>query len=136
MEQTVALKKKKILIVEDEAAVKNILRDTLEKSNFSVIEAGNGQTGVALALSDHPDLILLDILMPVMNGMAALKKIRQDPWGKRIPVIILTNISATDEQLVKGMVEERPEYYLIKSDWKMQDIIKKIKKILNIDKIN
>lgn len=68
--------------------------------------------------------------MPVMGGVSALKKIREDDWGKQVPVIILTNVGATDERIVQGMVEDRPAYYLIKSDWKIQDIVKKIKTIL------
>ena len=67
--------------------------------------------------------------MPVMDGMTALKKIREDAWGANVPVIILTNLSADNEQLVEDMVTHKPAYYLIKSDWKLQDIFIKIKEI-------
>ena len=123
-------KHKTILIAEDEEPVRKILRDILAENNFSTIEAKNGKETVAQALSEHPDLILLDLLMPEMSGMEALDKIRKDSWGKRIPVIILTNLSATDEELVQAMVKERPAFYLIKSDWEIKDVVKKVKEIL------
>jgi len=121
---------KTILIIEDEPALRKILSDLLQKNNFSILEAKDGKEGVTLALEKHPDLILLDLLMPVMNGMEALKKIRQNTWGEKVPVIILTNLNATDEKLVQDMVTERPLYYLIKSDWNINDVIKKIKEVL------
>jgi DNA-binding response OmpR family regulator len=121
---------KTILIVEDEVSLRKALADTLEKENFIVLEAENGKEGVKQALQNHPDLILLDLLMPIMNGIDALKHIRQDSWGAKAPVIILTVLSATDENLIKTMVAERPLFYLIKSDWKIYDVVKKIKEVL------
>ena len=121
---------KTILIIEDEAALRKILSDLLQKNNFSILEAKDGKEGVEIALEKHPDLILLDLLMPVMNGMDALKKIRKDTWGEKVPVIILTNLNATDEKLVQDMVTERPLYYLIKSDWNINDVVKKVKEVL------
>lgn len=121
---------KTILIVEDEAPLRKVLTDVLEEANFSILEAKDGKVGVEQALAKHPDLILLDLLMPVMDGMEALKIIRKDAWGANVPVIILTNLSATKEEVVKDMVAGRPEYYLIKSDWKLTDLVEKIKKLL------
>lgn len=123
-------KQKTILIVEDEISIRKVLFDVLEKHNFSIIVAENGKEGVTQALTKHPDLILLDLLMPVMDGMEAFKTIRQDAWGARVPVIILTNLNATDEKVVRDMVTERPAYYLIKSDWEINDVVKKIKEVL------
>lgn len=125
--------KKIILIVEDEKSLRGALVDILHLKGFTTIEAKNGREGVELALSNHPDLILLDIIMPEMDGMTTLKKLREDSWGKNVPVIILTNLGAVKDQLlIDDKVAERPTYYLIKSDWKLHDIIKKIEKILNI----
>ncbi len=121
---------KTILIVEDEKSFRNVIVDILRFKNFSPLEAENGKEGVDIALSKHPDLILLDLLMPVMDGMTALKKIREDAWGARVPVIILTNLSATSEQLVEDMVTHKPMEYLVKSDWKIDDVIKKIEEVL------
>ena len=125
-------KQKKILIVEDETSLRTVLVDVLQKQNFSVLEARNGKEGVILSLGEHPDLILLDIRMPVMGGMEALKEIRKNVWGAKVPVIILTNLSATNEDLVQDMVGVRPLYYLIKSDWNIYDVVRKIKEVLEI----
>jgi CheY-like chemotaxis protein len=123
-------KQKKILIAEDEKQIREILADTLKQNDYSTIESINGKETIELALKEHPDLILLDILMPIMNGMDALKVIRDDDWGMNVPVIIMTNLNATDEQLVQDMIKYKPLYYLIKSDWKIKDILIKIKEVL------
>ena len=123
---------KTILIVEDEKNIRDAIVDVLRLNNFLSLEAKNGREGVELAFSKHPDMILLDLIMPEMDGMTALKKIREDTWGAHVPVIILTNVSATNEQLVNDMVTHKPMNYLIKSDWKIHEVIKKIKKILEM----
>jgi CheY-like chemotaxis protein len=121
---------KTILVAEDDTILRDAVADTLRLKNFLPIEAKNGTEAVELALSKHPNLILLDLLMPEMDGMSALKKIRQDSWGAHVPVIILTNLNADDELLVENMVAYKPLYYLIKSDWKVDDVIEKIQKIV------
>jgi DNA-binding response OmpR family regulator len=117
-------------VVEDEKILRDAVVDILRLKNFLPLEARNGNEGVALALKEHPDLILLDLIMPAMDGMAAFKKIREGAWGKNVPIIILTNLSATKEQLADDMVTNASTYYLIKSDWKLHDIVKKIEEIL------
>lgn len=121
---------KTILVVEDEKSLLSAIADILRLKNFLVFQAKNGKEGVETALSKHPDLILLDLIMPEMDGMTALKKIREDAWGEKVPVIILTNLSATNEQLIEDMVTHKPMNYLIKSDWKLHDVVKKIEEVL------
>jgi DNA-binding response OmpR family regulator len=116
---------KKILIVEDEASLVKALFDVIKKEGYEVETAENGQTGLVLALKSHPDLILLDIIMPVMDGMTMLRKLRQDAWGKDAKVILLTNLSGV-EKMTESSAEGVNDY-LIKSDWSLDDIIKKIK---------
>ena len=124
---------KTILIVEDEKSLRGALVDILRLKNFKTAEAKNGREGVDMALLMHPDLILLDIIMPEMDGLTTLKKLRDDSWGKNVPVIMLTNLGAVKDQLlVDDKVAERPTYYLIKSDWKLHDSVKKIDQILSI----
>jgi len=123
--------KKTILVVEDEKSLRQAIVDSLKLKNYLCLEAGDGKEALDIALVKHPDLILLDLLLPVFNGMTVLKKIRKDQWGEQVPIIILTNLSATDVDLVEGMVKYKPTYYLVKSDWKIKDIIKKIQKILS-----
>ena len=126
------LAQKTILVVEDEKSLRDAIVDILHRKSFLSLEAENGKEGVESALKNHPDAILLDLLMPVMDGMTALKKIRQDAWGAHVPVIILTNLSANNEQLVEDVVTHKPMNYLIKSDWKLIDVVKKIEKVLAI----
>lgn len=121
---------KMILIVEDEKSLRGALVDILRTKNFMPLEARNGREGAELALSRHPDLILLDIMMPEMDGMAAFKKIREDVWGEKVPIIILTNLSVTKEQQVGDVGSDTSTYHLIKSDWKIHDVVKKIEMIL------
>src|SRR3989344_1577805 len=121
---------KTILIVEDEKSLCEAIADILRLKKFNPLEAKDGKEGVEIALAQHPDLILLDLLMPVMDGMTALKHIRADAWGARVPVVVLTNLSATSEQLVEDMITHKPMHYLIKSDWKLHDVVKKIEEIL------
>lgn len=123
---------KTILVVEDEKSLRGALVDILHLKNFNPIEAKNSREGVEMALARHPELILLDIMMPEMDGMATLKRIREDGQGENVPIIILTNLSAAKDQFVDDKVANRPTYYLIKSDWKLHDIVKKIESILEI----
>lgn len=122
---------KKILIVEDEDSLRNALRDKLTREDFQVLEAKNGQEGLAAAIREHPDLILLDIIMPIMDGMTMLKKLRtENEWGKSAPVIILTNLTSDSNQIINDVTVLEPSFYLVKSDWKLEDLMKKIKEVL------
>jgi len=121
---------KTILIVEDEENIRDAIADVLRTKRFLPLEAKNGKEGVDLALTEHPDMILLDLIMPEMDGMTALKMIRKDAWGAHVPVIILTNVSATNEQLVDDMITHKPMNYLIKSDWKIHDVVEKVEDVL------
>ena len=122
---------KTILIVEDEDTLRNVLREKLEKENFSVLEAKNGQEGLDLALAKKPDLILLDIVMPVMDGLTMAKKIREEERkaGKlsegQMPIIFLTNLS--DEKTLSSGQQAGVYDYLVKATWTLDGIIKKIK---------
>lgn len=82
-----------ILIVEDEPAICEMYRFKLSSSGYTVLTAHNGQQGLELSETHKPDLILLDLRMPVMSGDEMLEKLRQTDWGANIRVIILTNIS-------------------------------------------
>ena len=83
-------KPKTILIVEDSKLLREVLRDSLESAGFVTLEAENGKVGLEAAMRSPPDLIILDLLMPVMDGMAMYQKLRADVWGAKVPVIMLT----------------------------------------------
>ena len=123
--------KQSILIVEDEIPELNTLRDKLTREGFAILEAKNGEEGLEVALREHPDLILLDIIMPVMDGMTMLKKLRsKNEWGKTVPVIILTNLTSADGQRNQDVTEFEPAYYLVKTDWKIEDVVAKVRERL------
>lgn len=125
-------KSKKILIIEDEQDLQEALVDKLTREGFSVLAAKNGEEGLKVALAARPDLILLDIVMPVMDGMTMMQKLREEnEWGKNVSIILLTNLSATDE-IISGIVEDEPAYYLVKSDWKIEDVVKKVRETLGL----
>lgn len=125
-------KQKIVLIVEDEKDIREALRDVLVLRKTKVLEAKDGKEAIDISLTSHPDLILLDLLMPQIDGMTALKRIREDDWGRSVPVVILTNLNANNEQIVEDMITHKPLEYLIKSDWKIYDVVKKVEKILKI----
>jgi CheY-like chemotaxis protein len=117
---------KKILIVEDEAALRNAVSDILSFEGFTVLQAKNGQEGLDVALKEHPDLILLDLIMPVMDGLTMLEKLRTDQdWGRSVAVILLTNIN--DPEKVAQATEAGSYDFLVKSDWNIEDVVKKVK---------
>jgi DNA-binding response OmpR family regulator len=117
---------KKILIVEDEAPLRNAVSDILSFEGFTVFQAKNGQEGLEVALREHPDLTLLDLMMPVMDGLTMLEKLRQDAdWGKDAAVILLTNIN--DPEKVAQATEAGSYDFLVKSDWNIEDVVRKIK---------
>ena len=123
---------KTILVVEDDPPILKTLVDKLTEEGFRIIEAHDGEEGLMIAGRDHPDLILLDIVMPKMDGMTMLKKLRQEnEWGKSVPVILLTNLSPDEEKINKGITEDEPAYYLIKTNWSLNDVVKKVRERLN-----
>ena len=123
--------KKTILIVEDEPALLKVYADGLTEEGFRIVRARNGQEGMEIALREKPNIILLDILMPVMDGLTMMKKLREDHlWGKTVPIILLTNLSASEEEIMKAITKYEPAYYLVKSDYTLQGVLEKIQERL------
>ncbi len=125
--------KKKILIIEDDLPMLKALSDTFTNLDFFVTTARDGEEGLRFALKTIPDVILLDILMPRMDGMTMLKRLRQDTWGKTVPVIILTNVNPESNETLYDVTETAPAYYLIKTDTTLDGIVEKVKEVLKID---
>ena len=120
-----------IAIIEDEKDLCHALSDGLEKAGFKPVVAQNGQDGLQLIQSAKPDLILLDISMPKMDGIEMLSKLRKtEPPGTKTPVIILTNID--DFARMAEAIELGAKGYLQKSEWHLDDVIKKIRETLGI----
>ncbi|MFA7245264.1 MAG: response regulator [Candidatus Magasanikbacteria bacterium] len=122
---------KKILIIEDETSLAKALDEKFTHESFDVLLCNNGEDGLSLALKEKPDLILLDIMMPKMDGLTLLKNLRKDnTFGKNAKVIILTNsydIDKVGEATKSGVFD-----YFIKSDTKISEILDKVKEKLDI----
>lgn len=118
-----------ILIVEDEPLLRKILIETFGAAGFTVMPAADGEIGLKLAIDKKPDVILLDILLPKIDGINVLKKIRLDSWGKNALIIMLTNLTA-DNEILQGLSDNLPSYYFIKSNMDPDQLVTKIKEIL------
>ena len=116
---------KKILVIENETATRRVLVDKLTREKFFVLESNNGLDGLAIALKEHPDLILLDLFMPKMNGLEVFKKLHQDSWGKQVPIIILTNLN--DDHHVLETIKDKNCEYLLKTNHNLASLVEKIK---------
>lgn len=114
-----------VLIVDDDPELRDALREALEGAGFNVLTAGNGQEGLKAAVESKPNLILLDLVMPVMDGWEFLEKLHQDAWGASARVIILTN--ADDIESLSRAIEGRGYEYLVKTDWKIDEVVEKIR---------
>jgi len=119
---------KKILVVEDAIEYQRILSVKLSQLGYEVTSASDGEEGLAMALANHPDLILLDIVMPKMDGLQMLEKLREDSWGKDVRVIMLTNLSST-EKVADAMMHNSFEY-IVKTDTTIEDLVKKVQETL------
>ncbi|MCI0542565.1 response regulator [bacterium] len=116
---------KKILVIEDDRVLRRVVVDHLKSEGFQVLEADDGESGLELALAEHPDVTLLDVVMPKMDGMTVLEKLRQDEWGKNTRIIMLTNLS--DAEKIAHAKEKGVSDYLVKADWDIESIIEKVK---------
>jgi DNA-binding response OmpR family regulator len=119
---------KKILFIEDEAALQKTFRDILEKEGYQMISALDGESGLRLAKSQKPDLILLDLILPRKDGFEVLKELKEDEATEGIPVIVLTNLE--DIESVERAIELGATTYLVKAQYTLEEVIQKVKKAL------
>lgn len=120
----------KIAIIEDDQTISQMYRMKFEAAGFDVQLAGNGDIGVKLVEQFQPDLILLDLQMPQMDGAEALSIIRAHDWGKQIPVIILTNMG--EEESPETLRNLGIESYIVKADLTPSQVVSRVKKTLGI----
>lgn len=119
------VKAKQVLIVEDDLSIRDVLAQKITDCGYEVILSGDGQEGLDLALDKDPDLILLDLQLPKLNGKELLKKVRNDEKSKRIPVIILTNDGSS--MSIEDTLNKGTPAYFIKSDTSLAEIVEAIK---------
>ena len=120
----------KIAIIEDDPVISQMYRMKFEADGFDVQLANNGKIGVALVEKFHPDIILLDLQMPEMNGVDALKVIRKNSWGTDVPTIILTNLG--QEEAPKELNDLNVSSYIVKAELTPRQVVEKVKETLNI----
>lgn len=126
--------KKRILIVEDDTLLRKALQEKFIREDFDVLEAEDGKKGLEVALREHPDLILLDIVMPVMDGWTMFERLRKENmWGKEVPVIMLTNLNSDDDKQIQHVAELEPAFFLVKANWKLDDVVVKVRERLSVE---
>jgi len=121
--------KKRVLVVDDDNNLNTVLVDKLNFSGFEAQGAPDGVEGLKQSLDFHPDLILLDLLMPKMGGLAMLKELRKDEWGKGAKVVILTLLEKTD--YVAQAMEDGVAGYLVKTAYSLDEVVKKIQEMID-----
>jgi DNA-binding response OmpR family regulator len=119
----------KILLVDDDALLVRMYQTKLKADGFEVETAADGSEGFNKAKLFKPDLILLDVMMPKLNGFEMLGILKQNLETKRIPVILLTNVGGSEAEIEKGL-SLGAVAYIIKADYVPKEIVQKIKEIL------
>jgi DNA-binding response OmpR family regulator len=118
----------KIAIIEDDSVISQMYRMKFEADGFDVQLADNGKKGVSLVEHFSPDIILLDLQMPEMNGNEVLAAIRKAPWGAHLPVIILTNLG--EEEAPKGIRALGIHSYIVKAELTPRQVVQRVKEAL------
>lgn len=104
-----------ILVADDEPDMRALLTDLLEEAGHHVIQAENGQVAVQRAQQDGLDLVLLDVLMPMMDGIQVLRRLRNDPATRSLPVILLTAFSLSEDETE---ILDSPNTYHVTKPWR------------------
>lgn len=120
----------KIAIIEDDATINQMYRMKFEADGFEVQVADNGRDGIAIVEKFNPDMVLLDLGMPEMSGDEALAEIRKHEWGKKIPVIILTNLG--EEEAPKHLRSLGIHSYIVKANLTPKEVVMRVKEALGL----
>jgi CheY-like chemotaxis protein len=115
-----------VLIVDDEDSLTHVLARKFSDEGITAYTACNGREGLALALEKHPSVILLDIMMPEMDGFDVMNALHEDEWGKTVPIILLTNSSSIDT--VAKAVSSGMSEFLVKTEMKLDQVVEHVKK--------
>ncbi len=118
-----------VLIVDDEESLVKVLERKFKEEGIEVLTASNGREGLDTALSEHPDVILLDIMMPEMDGFDVMRHLQEDDWGKNVPIILLTN-SSSIETVARAVTTGMSEF-LVKTDMRLDDVVSRVKERLD-----
>ncbi|MBI1888857.1 MAG: response regulator [Candidatus Spechtbacteria bacterium] len=119
---------KKILFIEDEPNLQKTVGEILRAEGFEILEATDGEAGILLAKARHPDIILLDIILPKKDGFEVMKELKEDPETARSKIIVLTNLESSSD--VERALALGATTYLVKANYNLEDVVAKIKQIL------
>ena len=119
----------KILLVDDDRLMVKMYQGKFEDDGYDVAVATNGEQGIEKTNEFKPDLILLDIMMPKVNGLEMLKRLKEKETTKKIPVILLTNVGSEED--AKHGLSLGAVAYLVKAHYDVKDIVKKVKEVLH-----
>lgn len=128
IKRTLAAKASKILIIEDDRFIRKIYANKLRREGFNMIEAVQGEEGWHKIIYEKPDLILLDLVLPVKNGFEILADIKRNKTTKKIPVIILSNLSQSPD--IQRGLKLGADDYLVKTAVSLSEIVEKVKEVL------
>ncbi len=120
--------KKTILLVEDEEAMQKTFSEILQEEGYTVLSAMNGEDGFEMAKSNHPDLIMLDLILPRKDGFEVLKLLKATEETKQIPVVILTNLEGSSD--VEKALELGATTYLVKANYSLEEVVKKVRSLI------
>jgi two-component system alkaline phosphatase synthesis response regulator PhoP len=121
-------KKIKIAIIEDDIAIVQMYRTKFESEGYEVETAGDGYTGLALIESFEPAIILLDLMMPNMNGLDMLQKLRNQPGGQEARVVVLTNMGDTES--ATRVFKMAADDYIVKAEMTPKQVAERVKSLL------
>lgn len=117
---------KKILVVDDQPDFCEAISTALDHEGFGVVTAIDGEEGLVAAFRERPDLIFLDIMMPGIDGIEVLKRLRKDEWGKEVPVVVMT--FSDDLEKIADVVGSGGTAYVLKNDLNLFEIVEIAKK--------
>lgn len=120
----------KIAIIEDDTVINQMYRMKFEAAGFDVTTAGDGETGLAMVEKVRPEIILLDLQMPRMNGTETLQTLRNTTWGAHIPVIILTNLGA--EEAPRELKALNIHSYIVKAELTPSQVVERVRRALSL----
>jgi len=118
-----------VLLIEDDPLLTKMYKAKFTTEGFNVLIAGDGEEGLKFSLENNPDIILLDIMMPKLSGLDLLSKLREDPRGKDVPVIVLTNL--TQQKEAQKALDLGAKEFMVKANLTPSQVVEKIKKYLN-----
>ena len=120
----------RILVVDDDAEIRDMLRRLLEADDYQVEAVSTAPDALAAVVREEPDLVLLDLIMPKLNGFEVLRALKQDTPTARIPVIVLSNLGR-DRDLQQAM-EQGAAAYFVKADLSLQELVKRVEDTLGV----